>query len=109
MALCEWMVPELTESAAVQLEHNKRVLRAHAHSEPERISQLACSVMEQAALQQSIIRKATAHIAELELVMLLAPPMDADPGKQISHGWRRDLPWYLKALLRLHGFRFVPS
>lgn len=109
MALCEWMVPELSVSAAVELEHHKRVLRAHAQSEPERISQLACSVMEQAALQQSIIRKATAHIAELELIMLLSSPQEPAADPRLAHVWRKDLPWYLKALLRLHGFRFVPS
>ena len=73
MSWGDWMVPELSIAAAVQLEHGKRVLREHARSHPNRVAELACSTLEQTFLQQSIMRKATARIAELEMIMLLTP------------------------------------
>lgn len=71
MPLANWMIPELTLSAEAQLEHQKRVLAAHGATNIESTIQLAISLLEQDARHRSIICKATAHIAELELFILL--------------------------------------
>ena len=74
MTFSDWMVPELRVSAAVELENSKRIIRSHAAHNPDKIIELACSAMEQTFMYQSITRKATKRIAELELTMLLSPP-----------------------------------
>jgi hypothetical protein len=71
MALADWMIPTLSLSAEAQLIHNKRTLEVHGPADMERTIRLTCSLLEQNALQESIIRKATGHIAELELYILL--------------------------------------
>jgi len=105
MSWGEWMVPELSIAAAVQLEHGKRVLRENATTHPERVADLACSTLEQTFLQQSIMRKAVAHIAELELLMLLS----TDQPKQDLVPAPAEVPWLLRQVLRLYGFRLTPE
>ncbi|MEN9861462.1 MAG: hypothetical protein RLZZ515_1944, partial [Cyanobacteriota bacterium] len=101
--------------AAVQLEHGKRVLRENATKHPERVADLACSTLEQTFLQQSIMRKATAHIAELELVMQLSADQatrDVSPAPAAmrveSEGAIR-VPWLVRLVLRLYGFHLEPE
>jgi hypothetical protein len=72
MTFSEWMVPELSVSASLELENSKRVLKKHADDHPEKVADLACAVMQQNYLQQSILRKATKRIAELEMTTLLS-------------------------------------
>ncbi len=115
MSWGEWMVPELSIAAAVQLEHGKRVLRDNATSHPDQVANIACSTLEQTFLQQSIMRKATAHIAELELLMLLseepAKP-DAAPAParvRVAADGSVKMPWLLRMVLRLYGLRLEPD
>ena len=111
MSWGDWMVPELSIAAAVQLEHGKRVLRENATKHPDQVANLACSTLEQTFLQQSIMRKATAHIAELELLMLLSEDQtkpDAAHGPAVVQS-DRPVPWLLRQVLRLYGFRLAPD
>jgi hypothetical protein len=71
MAFSQWMVPQLSLSAEAQLQHSLQVLREHGATNIKDTVELACSLAQQNAIQQAIIRQATAHIAELELVQLL--------------------------------------
>ncbi len=71
MSLSEWMVPELSDSAALHLEHRKRVLRSEVKHSPESVADVACSLLQYTTMMEAIMRKATARIAELELILLL--------------------------------------
>lgn len=99
MTFAEWMVPQLSVSAALELENSKRTIRSHAKSHPDQIIDLACSAMEQAFLHQAIVRQATKHIAELEMTLLLASPAASEPAPP------GPAPWHLRLLLRLYGYR----
>lgn len=68
------MVPELSDSAALHLEHRKRVLRKEVQSSPDSVADVACSLLQYVAMLESITRKATHRIAELELKILLGAP-----------------------------------
>lgn len=74
MSLSNWMIPELTLSSELQLETHKREVRAHAKVNPLEVAELACVLMTQLRLQESICRKATHRIAELEMEDLLSSP-----------------------------------
>lgn len=104
MTFSDWMVPELSISAAVELENSKRIIRTHAQQQPEKVVDLACSAMEQAFLYQSIMRKATQRIAELEMTMLLSPPAaPADQSDRTCVGCVcafAQLPWLVRLLIR---------
>ena len=71
MSLSEWMVPEISDSAALHLEHRKRVLRSEVKHSPESVADVACSLLQYTTMMEAIMRKATARIAELELKILL--------------------------------------
>ena len=115
MSWGEWMVPELSIAAAVQLEHGKRVLRDNATKHPDQIANIACSTLEQTFLQQSIMRKATAHIAELELLMLLSEDhampdvAPAQPRVRVAADGSVKMPLLLRMVLRLYGLRLEPD
>lgn len=104
MSLADWMIPELSVGAALELENSKRVLRKHAESSPDQVAAIACSVMEQWALQQSILRNATRHIAELEMTQFLAET-SLPPG----HYYVSPTPvsWLPRLLLRWCGLAQV--
>jgi hypothetical protein len=72
MAWGEWMIPELSISASVDLEHKKRLLLAEVKKRPDEVAQAAAAILQHNAMLQSILRKATTHIAELELKSLLS-------------------------------------
>lgn len=71
VTLSNWMIPELPLSGELQLESHKREVRACAETNPREVAELACVLMTQLRLQESITRKATHRIAELELRELL--------------------------------------
>lgn len=115
MALAEWFIPELTDSAAFEVEKGKRILRDNVSEDPVRVAELACSLLEQAALQNSILRKAVHHVAELEAIIALSltPPSAADrePAPQqvqAAPETAASLPWPLRFLLRVYGYSMVP-
>lgn len=96
----QWMVPELTISAAAQLEQNKRAMRQSITETPESVADVMCAVLEQNANYASILKKATLHIAELEMREVLASyeehPVTPD-----------EVPWYLSLVLRIAGYRIA--
>lgn len=70
----DWMVPKLSLSAEAQLEHNVRLMREEGPSDIEGTIRIACSLIQQNAMQQAIIRQAVGHIAQLEMEQLLGGP-----------------------------------
>ena len=73
------MVPELSDSAALHLEHRKRVLRNEVKTAPDAVAEVACSLLQHTTMMESIMRKATKRIAELELQALLGLPSAGAP------------------------------
>lgn len=106
MTLSDWMVPNLSVSAELELENSKRVLRNHAESHPERVADLACSVVHHSYMQQSILRNATKRIAELEMTILFSKPQSPE-GVVFVAGAPKS--WWMVWVLRLLGLRLVPS
>jgi len=101
MSLAEWMIPELSVSAALELENNKRILRNHIHADPAKVAAIACSVMEQCALQQAIVRNATKRIGELEMVLFLSEASTPNVPYYVAP---EPQPWWKRQVLRWLGF-----
>ena len=94
------MVPTLSLSASVELEHQKRTIRANAVAQPRQLAELACALSEQNAQLHSIIRKAAHRMSELEITQLLAPESDlAFRGPAFPR-----LPLPLRVMLWLYGY-----
>jgi hypothetical protein len=76
MTLAEWLIPKPSLAAQAQYRHTCDILRSEGRDNVDRVIDLACSLAQQNMLQQTIIRQATQHIGELELIALLmeAPP-----------------------------------
>ncbi len=60
------MVPELSVEQLLSLEKGVRALRNEGPSNAEKVVNLAADLWRQHLMQQSIIQKATRHIAEIE-------------------------------------------
>lgn len=71
MSLSDWMVPQLSLSAELQVRHSVDTLQTKGADNIEQTVKLACSLVQQNAVQQAIIRQATAHIARLEMEQFL--------------------------------------
>ena len=71
MALSEWLIPKPSLSAQAQLRHNLDTLRKHGTSDPHATTELACSLMHQLMLKDTLLRQAIHHISALELGELL--------------------------------------
>lgn len=102
MTLSDWMIPELSLSSQVQLESNKRSVRNHVEANPVEVAELACTLMTQITLQESIMRKATRRIAELELQELLNTPTEELQEVYILPG---KVSLFMRILLRIAGHR----
>lgn len=76
MTLADWMVPQLSLSAELQVRHSIDTLQAKGADNIEETVKLACSLVQQNAVQQAIIRQATGYIAQLELQILLGHPAE---------------------------------
>lgn len=76
MALADWMVPQLSLSAELQVRHSVDTLQTKGAENIEETVKLACSLVQQNAIQQAIIRQATGYIAQLELQILLGHPAE---------------------------------
>lgn len=50
MSFGDWMVPELSVNAELQLEYSKRLIRANVRQKPEEIAELTCSLTQQLML-----------------------------------------------------------
>jgi hypothetical protein len=72
MALSEWLIPKPSLSAEAQLRHSVDTLRKHGPSEAHATTELACSLMHQLMLKDTLLRQAIHHISALELGELLA-------------------------------------
>lgn len=62
----QWLVPKLSLSAEAQLLQNMHEVQKHGPANPHATADLACSLLQQNAIQQALIRQATHRIAELE-------------------------------------------
>lgn len=62
----QWMVPELTSETEFRLRAHELEIRQAVEARPAALADLAVALSWQAAAQESIIRKATHHIAALE-------------------------------------------
>jgi len=72
MAWGDWMIPELSTSAELDLERKKRLLLSEVRNRPDEVAQAAVAILQHNAMLQSIVRKATMHIAELEIKSVLS-------------------------------------
>lgn len=109
MSWGDWMVPEVTPTAAFNLERNKRVLRSSAADHPEEILAFAIAFLEQNVMLQSIITKATKRIAELEVTQLLGDPPAPSPTTVRLRSDRDQIPVLLRVLLWIYGYRQAPN
>jgi hypothetical protein len=66
MAWGQWMVPELTSETEFRLRAHELEIRQAVDTRPAALADLTVALSWQAAAQESIIRKATRRIAELE-------------------------------------------
>lgn len=103
MALASWMIPELSLSSELQLESHKRIVRTEVTGNPTEVAELACSLMTQLSLQESILRKATHRIAELELQELLNAPQP--PQVQEAYVVAGRISWLMRIALAVEGRR----
>ena len=71
MALSEWLIPKPSLSAQAQLRHSVDTLRKHGPVEAHATTELACSLMHQLMLKDTLLRQAIHHISALELGELL--------------------------------------
>jgi hypothetical protein len=83
MALSEWLIPKPSLSAEAQLRHSVDTLRKHGPSEAHATTELACSLMHQLMLKDTLLRQAIHHISALELGELLAQR----PRRNRALGW----------------------
>jgi len=116
MALAKWFIPEVTDSAAFEIEKGKRIIRSNISAEPNSVAELCCSLLEQLALKDSILRKAVHHVAELEAVIALLPtqvkaadPAPAPPQVFASGQTAASLPFPLRWMLRVYGYSIMPQ
>lgn len=103
MTLANWMIPDLSLTSELQLEAHKRVVRNNATERPEEVADLACTLMTHLTLQESILRKATHRIAELELQELLNTPQP--PEVQHAYLVAGRIGWLMRIALALGGHR----
>jgi hypothetical protein len=66
MAWGEWMCAELTLSAQLALEAQKRAIQAEGLKRPEALARLCCQLLENDARRTLMMRGAVKRIAELE-------------------------------------------
>lgn len=76
----EWMVPRLSLSAEAQLRSNLTVIEREGPDNVPQLVKMACSLAQQNAYQQAIIRQATGHIGALEMAVELASVTPQRPG-----------------------------
>jgi hypothetical protein len=87
MALAEWMIPRLSLSAEAQLKHQVHVLRAEGPTNIKETVELSCALLQQNAINSTLLRQAVGRIAELEMTMMLQERQKVSP-------WRRLLGLY---------------
>lgn len=80
----QWLVPKLSLSAEAQLLQNMHDVQKHGPANPRATAELACSLLQQNAIQQALIRQATHRIAELEKSQFLVESSN-------RHTWWRRL------------------
>lgn len=66
MAWGEWMCPDLSLSAELAIEHQKRIIQSEGIRYPDKLISLCCKLIEQNIRQQAILSGAVKHITELE-------------------------------------------
>lgn len=82
----EWMVPEFRDEQEFALQVLQLELRDTIAHKPEEVISLCVSLSRLTSMQDSIIRKATRRITELELGQAIAEPMPPPPRRGRSCG-----------------------
>jgi hypothetical protein len=87
MSWGQWMVVEFSVEEELQIENQARSV--YRCTDTEQVTRLCSSLVKQNAYYQKLLRQATGHIAELEMVALLAEDArslcasdDLDPSRQ---------------------------
>lgn len=75
----EWMVPEFRDEQEFALQVLQLELRDAIAHNPEEVIALCVSLSRLTSMQDSIIRKATRRITELELGQAIAEPLATTP------------------------------
>jgi len=70
MSWGQWMVVEFSVEEELQIENQARSV--HRCTDTEQVTRLCSSLVKQNAYYQKLLRQATGHIAQLEMVALLA-------------------------------------
>jgi hypothetical protein len=70
MSWGQWMVVEFSVEEELQIENQARSV--HRCTDTEQVTRLCSSLVKQNAYYQKLLRQATGHIAELEMIALLA-------------------------------------
>lgn len=86
----EWMVPEFRDEQQFALQVLQLELRDTIAHKPEEVIALCLSLSRLNSMQDSIIRKATSRIAELEAGQAIADPMATPPprrGRSCGRCW----------------------
>ena len=84
------MIPRLSLSAEAQLNYQMQVLKAQGPSNIKDTVELSCALLQQNAINSTLLRQAVGRIAELEMTMMLQE-------RQPVSRWRQ-----LRQLLGLH-------
>jgi hypothetical protein len=79
MGWSEWMVPEFRDEQEFALQVLQLELRDTIVHNPEEVIALCVSLSRLTSMQDSIIRKATRRITELELGQAIAEPLATTP------------------------------
>lgn len=102
MGLNQWMIPELSPEADFRLRAQELEISKAVAEHPQAVADLAASLLRQSAMYETMLRKATHRIAELE-----AREAIGQRGKGVEAEYLRmarelkPVPWWVAPLLAL--------
>jgi len=106
MSWGQWMVVEFSVEEELQIENQARSV--YRCTDTEQISRLCSSLVKQNAYYQKLLRQATGHIAELEMIALLADDIKLqsvfDDSDQTRQDDTRDQSLFARLLLLALSF-----
>jgi hypothetical protein len=88
MSWGQWMVVEFSVEEELQIENQARSV--YRCTDTEQVSRLCSSLVKQNAYYQKLLRQATGHIAELEMIALLADDVKSQCAFDDSDQTRQD-------------------
>lgn len=93
----QWMVPELSSETEFRLRAHELEIKEAVHARPGALADLAIALSRHSAVQESIIRKATHRIAELEAREAVGQRDTATDWREVADDIQRELaprPWW---------------